>query len=249
MRPCAVWIAVWQIASGYFAQSLCAENWPQWRGPSGDGVSRSRSIPITWSETRDIAWKCPLEHWGASTPIIWNDSVFVTSHSEQGPLLLQQIGARSGQILWTKQIGTDTAPRGEELRGTPRFHTLHNLASPSPVTNGEVVVVHYGNGDLAAYDFQGEQLWKRNLQTDFGPYTIWYGRANSPVLFEDLVISICLQDAMADRQEKATESYVVAHELATGRLRWKTPRMTAHRPKRPTPTRHLSWSRPDPNRS
>jgi outer membrane protein assembly factor BamB len=94
------------------------------------------------------------------------------------------------------------------------------------VTNGKVVVAHYGNGDLAAYDVYGSQLWKRNLPTDFGRYTIWYGHSNSPVLYEDLVISICLQDAMADQQEKPAESYVVAHELMTGKMRWKSLRMT-----------------------
>ena len=123
-------------------------------------------------------------------------------------------------------MGTDTAPRGEVERGRQLFHTLHNLASPSPVTNGKLVVAHYGNGDLAAYDFNGQQLWKRNLQADHGPYTIWYGHANSPVLYDDLVLSVCLQDALADRPDKPVKSYVVAHELANGRQRWKTVRMT-----------------------
>lgn len=208
------------------ATAVTAEDWPQWRGPHGDGISRSQTVPLTWGETRELAWKCPLPAWGASTPIVWNDSVFVTSHGEDGALWLQHIGAHRGEILWTQQIGRDSAPRGPELRGTPRFHRLHNLATPSPVTNGELVVVHFGNGDLAAYDFQGTQLWKRNLQADFGAYTIWYGHSNSPVISNDLVISICLQDAMADQHEKPTESYVVAHELSTGRMRWRTLRMT-----------------------
>ncbi len=140
--------------------------------------------------------------------------------------MLLHIGARSGTILWTQQVGSDTAPRGDVQRKRQQFHALHNLATPSPVTNGKVVVVHFGNGDLAAYDFNGGQLWKRNLQADYGPYTIWYGHANSPVIFDDLVISVCLQDSLADLQDKPVESYVVAHDLATGRQRWKTPRMT-----------------------
>lgn len=218
--------AFWLLLCCGLATAAAGEDWPQWRGPSGDGVSRSRSVPLSWGEDRELAWKCRLPAWGASTPVVWQDSLFLTSHGDDGTLILQHIGAHSGQILWTQQIGNDVTPRGEELRGTPRFHRIHNLATPSPVTNGEVVVAHYGNGDLAAYDFQGSQLWNRNLQADFGRYTIWYGHSNSPVLFEDLVISICLQDAMADQQEKPTESYVVAHELKTGKVRWKTPRMT-----------------------
>jgi outer membrane protein assembly factor BamB len=226
MRGITVWFwGGWFVAGGLVA-ALSAEEWPQWRGPRGDGVSRSRGVPAVWSEQREIAWKSPLPEWGASTPIVWEDSVFATTHTEDGRLLLLHIGARSGTILWTQQVGTDTAPRGEVERGRQRFHTLHNLASPSPVTNGELVVAHFGNGDLAAYDFSGQQRWKRNLQADHGPYTIWYGHANSPVLYDDLVLSVCLQDAVVDRPDKPVESYVVAHELATGRQRWKTVRIT-----------------------
>ncbi len=214
------------LVMGGRASPLCAENWPQWRGPRGTGISRETSVPVFWNEDREIAWRCPLPEWGNSTPAIWDDSVFITSHTEDNRLLLLHIGARSGAILWTQQVGSDAAPRGAVERGQQRFSALHNLASPSPVTNGKVVVVHFGNGDLAAYDFSGGQLWKRNLQADYGAYTVWYGHANSPVLFDDLVISVCLQDALADLRDEPTESYLVAHDLTTGRQRWKTSRMT-----------------------
>jgi outer membrane protein assembly factor BamB len=87
--------------------------------------------------------------------------------------------------------------------------------------------VHFGNGDLAAYDFDGNRLWHRNLQKDYGDYTIWWGHANSPVLCGDLVISICIQDSCADLPGKPSPSYVVAHDVRTGKERWKTPRMTS----------------------
>ncbi len=70
------------------------------------------------------------------------------------------------------------------------------MASPSPVTDGQRVIVHFGNGDLASYTFGGQQEWKRNLVTDYGPYTIWWGHANSPLLFGDAVISVCMQDSL-----------------------------------------------------
>ena len=95
------------------------------------------------------------------------------------------------------------------------------------MTDGQRVVVHFGNGDLAAYDFDGNRLWHRNLQKDYGDYTIWWGHANSPVLYDDLVISICIQDSCADLPGEPSPSYVVAHDLRTGRERWKTMRMTA----------------------
>jgi outer membrane protein assembly factor BamB len=100
------------------------------------------------------------------------------------------------------------------------------MASPSPATDGEVVVVHFGNGDLAAYDFAGKKLWGRNLQKDHGAYTIWWGHANSPVLWKDLVISVCMQDSLDDLQKVPAPSYVVAHDRRTGELKWKTMRMT-----------------------
>jgi outer membrane protein assembly factor BamB len=222
----ASWILCGSLAHCCVDTRVCAENWPQWRGPRGTGVSHESAVPVFWNEEREIAWKCPLPAWGNSTPVVWDDAVFVTSHTDDGRLLLLHIGARSGTILWTQQVGMDVAPRGAVQRKEQHFHALHNLASPSPVTNGKVVVAHFGNGDLAAYDFQGAQLWKRNLQADYGPYVVWYGHANSPVIFDDMVISICLQDSLTDLQDEPVGSYLVAHDLATGRQRWKTLRMT-----------------------
>ena len=81
------------------------------------------------------------------------------------------------------------------------------------MTNGQLVVVHFGNGDLAAYDFDGKQLWHHNLQDEYGRYTIWWGHANSPVLYGNSVISVCIQDSLADIAKTPVESYIVAHDL------------------------------------
>src|SRR5439155_24097461 len=105
-------------------------------------------------------------------------------------------------------------------------HKFYSPASPSPVTNGKIVVAHFGNGDLAAYDFDGNPLWKRNLQDDYGAYTSWYGHANSPVIAGNLVISVCMQDSLADLREPPVESYLVAHDLNSGEVRWKPTRKT-----------------------
>ena len=94
------------------------------------------------------------------------------------------------------------------------------------MTDGHRVVAHFGNGDLAVYDFDGRHLWKRNLQDDFGKYTIWWGHGNSPVIHADLVISVCMQDSLRELQAEPSPSYVVAHDLRTGEVRWKTPRKT-----------------------
>jgi outer membrane protein assembly factor BamB len=115
----------------------------------------------------------------------------------------------------------------QAARGQQKFHATQNLASPSCTVDGEVVVAHFGNGDLAAYDFAGNRLWSRNLQEDFGKYTIWWGHANSPVLHGDAVISVCMQDSLVDLGQQPSPSYVVAHHKRTGQLLWHTPRPTA----------------------
>lgn len=160
----------------------CPADWQAWRGPSGDSVSTETELPVRWDEQRSVIWKhSKLPEWGDSTPAIWGDAIFVTSHTRDDKLLLLRIHKTTGEIVWTREVGRGSAPRAKRKRSTQKFHELHNLASPSPVTDGQRVIVHFGNGLLAAYDFVGEQLWRRNLQDDYGPYSIWYGHANSPV--------------------------------------------------------------------
>jgi outer membrane protein assembly factor BamB len=208
-----------------------AGHWPQWRGPEGTGVSQEKDLPIVWHEGRGIDWKTPLPAWGTSTPAIWRDAIFVTSHTDKNELLLLKLNKKTGEIVWTQNVGSGEARREEgkskgPSRDKQKFHQLHNLASPSPVTDGNTIVVHFGNGDLAAYDFEGQQLWKRNLQEDYGGYSVWWGHANSPVLYKDLVISVCMQDSLADLRAQPVESYLVAHDLRTGREQWKLVRTT-----------------------
>ena len=134
--------------------------------------------------------------------------------------------AKTGKIAWVREVGQGSiVPVAREKldqsapqRGHQEFHQWQNLASPSPVTDGRMVVVHFGNGELAAYDFDGRRLWRRNLQKDYGEYSVWWGHANSPVLYENLVISVCMQDSLQrPRGPAPAASYVVAHDKQTGR--------------------------------
>jgi outer membrane protein assembly factor BamB len=202
-----------------------AENWPQWRGPRGNSTSLETGLPVAWNTQSKIAWRTPLTEWGTSTPAIWGDALFVTTQHDD-ELLVLKLDRQTGVIEWTQKVGQSAVPRGGPKREKQVFHQLHNLASPSPVTDGETVVVHFGNGDLAAYDFAGDLRWKRNLQQDYGAYTIWWGHANSPVLFGDLVISACMQDSLTDVADTQAPSYLVAHDLRTGKERWKIARAT-----------------------
>ncbi len=210
--------------------SAAAADWPQWRGPDGTGVSGAKGVPIVWHEQRAIAWKCTLPGSGNSTPAIWGNAIFVTAHTADDKLLLLRINKKNGEIDWTQEVGRGTAGPTREAgapgpkRHPQKAHKFYSPASPSPVTDGKIVVVHFGNGDLAAYDFDGQELWKRNLQDDYGAYTSWYGHANSPVIAGDLVISVCMQDSLADLQPQPVESYLVAHDVRTGEVRWKVSR-------------------------
>jgi len=204
---------------------LSAEEWPVWRGPRGNSTSLEAGLPASWTATQNILWKTGLPEWGTSTPAVWGDALFVTSHAGD-KLLLVKLHSRTGEILWQRQVGQATAERTGPKREKQKFHQLHNLASPSPTTDGHLVVAHFGNGELAVYDFDGDRKWSRNLQTEYGAYTIWWGHANSPVIFGDLLISVCMQDSLADLGDREVESYLVAHDLASGELRWKSARMT-----------------------
>jgi outer membrane protein assembly factor BamB len=214
------------LATPILPATVHGENWPQWRGPAGTGVSGEKDLPIAWNEQRGILWKVPLPGSGTSTPVIWEDAVFVTCHSAENRLLLVRLDRADGKVIWKQEVGTSEETREGPRRSKLKFHQYYSVASPSPVTDGKTVAVHFGNGDLAAYDFAGMQLWKRNLQDDHGTYTSWYGHANSPVLFKSQIISACMQDSLADLQDKPVESYLVSHDLLTGKQRWKVSRMT-----------------------
>lgn len=210
---------------------LSDTNWPSWRGPNGNSVSSSKSLPTTWSDKENVAWKTPIAGDGASSPCIWGDSVFITAQDNE-KLMALKFDLKTGKNLWSKELSTGEAIR-DPLRGKPgdqrrrqKFHKLHNLASPSPVTDGKAVVFLFGNGDLACANFEGTILWKKNLQKDQGVFTIWWGYANSPLIHDNFVICTVMQDSLEDLEGEKAQSFLIAYDLATGKEVWKTPRKT-----------------------
>jgi outer membrane protein assembly factor BamB len=193
--------------------------WPQWRGPTHDSVSPTANLPTHWSQTENVVWKTPLPGRGNSTPAVWKDAIFVTAH-DGDRLLLLRIERATGKVVWQREVGKGT-PRLQGPPGVNRFHEENTMASPSPVTDGEHVWAHFGNGELACYDFDGRRVWSVNLVERFGPYSIWWGHANSPLVLGDLLISVCIQDPKGGGQ-----SYVVAHDKRTGEEKWFTKRET-----------------------
>ena len=222
------------VTVGYAEEPVC---WPQWRGERHDGISEETGLPTTWNEQtgENILWMTPITPWGVSTPVIWGDKMFFTSQTAEKELVLMCLDRLMGEELWRQTVGMSDyeyreldydAPRVGTTRKQQLLHFEHNQASPSCVTDGEMVICHFGNGDLAAFDMNGEPLWKRNLQEMYGTFTICWGHANSPVLFEGFVIVPVLQDPCMGLGEADVDSYLVAFHKKTGEVAWRTLRNT-----------------------
>src|SRR5262245_17446466 len=117
-----------------------AGDWPQWRGPEGTGVSAEKGVPIVWHEGRGVVWKSELPESGNSTPSIWGPAVFVTTHTADNRLMVFRVDKKSGQIIWTREVGSAAAAVDGPQRQPQKPHKFYSPASPSPVTDGNAVV-------------------------------------------------------------------------------------------------------------
>ncbi len=219
--------------------SVSAADWPQWRGPHGTGVSDERDLPVRWSATENVAWQADLGGVGVSSPIVAGDRVFVTSQVGAGivvpgPRLAQGANAAtSGErpLDVSRAAGDGTHFLVEAFRRTdgarlwqyriqataplPAVHDKHNLASPSPVTDGQRVYAWFGTGQLVALDMNGKLVWERNLGKEIGPFEVHWGHSSSPTLFQDSLILLC---------DHTPASYLLAVNTRDGKDRWKIDR-------------------------
>ncbi|NCF91686.1 MAG: PQQ-binding-like beta-propeller repeat protein [Verrucomicrobiaceae bacterium] len=210
----------WILLTG----TLTAQNWPGWRGPTGDGISTEKELPTSWSPTENIGWKSPIAGVGHSSPIIWENRVFLTtSLTEKNERRLLCLNRLDGKTLWDRVV-LNTRPES--------IHRLNSRASGTPTTDGTHVYVTFllakgeeiiapnvgsermitpGRIIVAAYDFEGNEQWK----TDVGAFVSAHGFNTCPVLFEDLVIINGDHDG---------DAYLVALDAKTGKERWRTMR-------------------------
>ena len=207
--------------------SALAGDWTNWRGPNYNGATTATGLPTKFSKTKNIAWKTALPGASAATPIIVGDRVFLTaaqiedSGSGKGRLLAMCLDRKSGKILWERNAGSGYRPNGDGA--DYRLDNRTNYASPSAVTDGEVVVFFFGNGDLIAYSLKGDQIWRRNIQKDYGDFTFQWTFAATPTLFEDkLYLPILQRDEQVKGRGKANNpSYILAMDPKNGKTLWK----------------------------
>ena len=224
--------------------SSAAGNWPQWRGPDGSGISTEKNLPAQWSTTRNIKWKTPIDGRGHSSPIVWDNKIFVTTAIEgevvegaKAPKHMMgdkefvhpdSIGANKKHTFKVIALNRDTGKilwQAVAFEGTPYDdrHRKSSYAASTPATDGKLVYAFFGSEGIYAYDFNGKLAWKADLGK-MG--TVGMGTGTSPILFENLVIVQC-------DEENGTASYIVALDKKTGKEVWKTPRKV-----------QVSWSTP-----
>ena len=178
-----------------------AENWQNWRGPRNDGTSLESGLPVQWSKTENVLWRLPLPGPAGATPVVWDDRIFLTS-TEGDDLVLLCIRTDS-KVLWKRTLGTgNRVVRGGEA----------NAASPSPSTDGQHVWAFVSTGVLACYDFDGNEVWKTNLEDRYGSFKLYFVMASTPLLDSDqLYLQLIHSGAWL----------VLALEKSTGREIWK----------------------------
>ena len=182
-----------------------AEDWSQFRGPNGTGVSASSGLPEKFGPKENVIWKTALPP-GHSSPVLTKDRIFVTAHTtekENYRLLVVCLDRSTGKLLWQREV-----PRSR----VGRLQNVNGAASPSPVTDGSNVYVFFQDFGMVSYDGAGKERWKLPL----GPFNMFYGFGASPILVDDKVILPVDQDNPS--------SYLIAVDKNSGRVRWKVDR-------------------------
>jgi len=225
-------------------EAVTKPGWPQWRGPSGQGISEEKNLPADWTTTKNIKWKASIPGRGHSSPIVWGNRVFLTTaiegelvpghkavkHMDGDKEFLHpdSVGAnhkhlfkvlcldrKNGKLLWEKTA----------FEGTPYDdrHRKSSYAASTPATDGKYVYAFFGTEGLYAYDMNGNFKWKADLGK-LG--TVGMGTGTSPIVYRNLVIVQC-------DEENGEASFIVGIDTKSGKEVWRTPRKV-----------QVSWSTP-----
>ncbi len=191
------------------AQILFAGNWPQWRGPNLNGVSEEKNLPVSWGRDENISWRLPLLGRSGSTAIVWDSTIFLNV-ADGDNIEVWAVNRADGSIRWKRTMGSGNYSSRK-----------HNMSTPSPVTDGTTVWMMSGTGMLKAFDFDGNELWSRDIQADYGAFGLNWGYGSSPLLWEGALYVPVLHGMRTD-----DPSYVMKIDAATGETVWRTERPT-----------------------
>jgi outer membrane protein assembly factor BamB len=186
-----------------------AENWPEFRGPTGQGRYGKR-LATEWSTTKNVVWKQKIPGKGWSSPIVQDGRVFLTTavpmpDSKDQSLQALCLAANNGALLWQTEVFRQDGARAA------RIHVKNSHASPTPVTDGERLYVHFGHQGTACLDVTGKILW-RNTDLRYAPV---HGNGGSPILVAGRLVFSC---------DGSDKQFIVALDTVTGKVVWKTDR-------------------------
>ena len=227
-----------RFVAAIFSLTICfssafAENWPQWRGPKNDGHSTETGLPTEWNADKNIFWKVAMPGSGSSTPCVWGDKMFFTTMDGSDVVMIAM--GTDGKIKWRSVMGSGNIRTMGDEGG--------NLASASCSTDGKLVYAQAGSGKLAAFDFDGKEVWSHDLTTTYGNFAdrtvIQFGGHWTPVLHKDRLYVTLLH-------RKAQK--VLALEAATGKEIWAVDRFSDSPPGTESPDVYSSpfiWEKGD----
>lgn len=203
------------IVAILWAIPVSAENWPRFRGPTGQGVSTETGLPLKWSETENVAWKTPIPGLGWSSPIVWGDRIFLTTAlANDTSCHVLCLDLKTGKILWDKEVFQQVVRRRERP---------NSGATATPVTDGQLVYATFCDGSVVALDFDGNVAWtNRDVQ-----YYSRHGMAASPILYQDLFI-LPVDPSTTDMTNERLgwqlpwdKSYILALDKKAGKEKWR----------------------------
>ncbi len=192
--------------------TVTAEDWPQFRGPTGQGLSKETHLPAVWSTTKNVAWTVDIPGKGWSSPIVWKGRIYLTT-AETPPagrgndrsLRALCLDAKSGKTRWNVEVFQ------QKNESTQRIHGKNSHASATPVTDGKFLYVHFGAQGTACLTLDGKTVWK-NRELVYRPQ---HGNGGSPILVDDVLIVSC---------DGSDVQYIVALDKTSGKIRWKKDR-------------------------
>ncbi len=187
-----------------------AADWPQWRGPELRGTSPETGLPVKWSTSEGLVWTLDLPSASGSTPIVSGDRVYLNV-VEGDTVSLWCLERKTGAARWKRPLGASAG----------HAHKKHNMSTPSPVTDGQRVYAMTGQGALKGMSADGQELWARDLQQEYGPFGTNWGYGSSPLLVEGTLYVQVLHGMKTDEP-----SYLVGIDAATGKNRFRVERHT-----------------------